>query len=476
MLALIVRRLISLIPVLLVVSFVVFMLVGAGPGRRRHDRRRRGQRHAGADRRGARGARPRPSRARALRRLARRRGAARLRDARTSTQGGPTIAEEIKERSRCRSGSRSPASSWRSSSAIPLGILSGMRPGAVVDRASVTGTSIGLAIPNFVVAFFLITVFAIDLDWFPALGYTQVRGEPARSGCGRSRCRRSRSACSRRRRSRGRPAPRSSTCCSRTTCAPRSRSARARGSTVVKYAFKNAAIPTVTVLGLQLAGLLGGVVIIEQIFSIPGLGTYMLRALTLPDVPVIQAVTHHLRRDLRGDQPGRRHQLRLPQPAGARVVSRRDRSGPFPDDARRAIPRLVEDAGIAFDEGVVAHADAEPVAAGVQATAPRQAGDRRARVPRCSSDRRGDLRAARRAARPRTRSSSGRRSRDAELRTHPLGTDDLGRDTFSRIIYGARGVAALRVPDRVRRAALRGAHRAARRASAVAAPTTSSCG
>jgi peptide/nickel transport system permease protein len=61
--------------------------------------------------------------------------------------------------------------------------------------------------------------------------------------------------------------------------------------TVVKYAFKNAAIPTVTVLGLQLAALIGGVVIIEQIFSIPGLGTYMLRALTLPDVPVIQAVT-----------------------------------------------------------------------------------------------------------------------------------------------------------------------------------------
>ena len=61
--------------------------------------------------------------------------------------------------------------------------------------------------------------------------------------------------------------------------------------TVVKYAFKNAAIPAVTVLGLQLSGLLGGVVIIEQIFSIPGLGTYMLRALSAPDVPVIQAVT-----------------------------------------------------------------------------------------------------------------------------------------------------------------------------------------
>ena len=60
---------------------------------------------------------------------------------------------------------------------------------------------------------------------------------------------------------------------------------------MVKYAFKNAAIPTVTVLGLQLATLIGGVVIIEQIFSIPGMGQYMLRALTLPDVPVIQGVT-----------------------------------------------------------------------------------------------------------------------------------------------------------------------------------------
>ena len=59
----------------------------------------------------------------------------------------------------------------------------------------------------------------------------------------------------------------------------------------MKYAFKNASIPTVTVLGLQLSGLLGGVVIIEQIFSIPGLGTYMLAALSAPDVPVIQAVT-----------------------------------------------------------------------------------------------------------------------------------------------------------------------------------------
>ena len=75
---------------------------------------------------------------------------------------------------------------------IPLGILAGMRPGGVVDRVSVTGTSFGLAIPNFVLAFLLIQVFALNLGWFPALGYTKFT-ETRSAGSGRSRCRRSRS-------------------------------------------------------------------------------------------------------------------------------------------------------------------------------------------------------------------------------------------------------------------------------------------
>ena len=173
---------------------------------------------------------------------------------------------------------------------IPLGILSGMRPGARIDRASVTGTSIGLAIPSFVVALFLITAFALDRNWFPALGYTPFGEDPwewLRSitlpalsigvFAGASIARQVRAAI---------------------IDALQSNYIRTAlsvgtptGKTVVKYAFKNAAIPAVTVLGLQLSGLLGGVVIIEQIFSIPGLGTYLLRALSAPDVPVIQAVT-----------------------------------------------------------------------------------------------------------------------------------------------------------------------------------------
>jgi peptide/nickel transport system permease protein len=54
---------------------------------------------------------------------------------------------------------------------------------------------------------------------------------------------------------------------------------------------KNAAIPAVTVLGLQLSTLLGGAVVIERIFSIPGLGSYLIAGINSYDIPVIQGVT-----------------------------------------------------------------------------------------------------------------------------------------------------------------------------------------
>jgi peptide/nickel transport system permease protein len=62
------------------------------------------------------------------------------------------------------------------------------------------------------------------------------------------------------------------------------------GRVVMKHAMKNAAIPVVTVLGLQIGFMLGGTVLIEQIFSIPGIGPYFIRAVTSFDVPVIQGV------------------------------------------------------------------------------------------------------------------------------------------------------------------------------------------
>jgi len=60
---------------------------------------------------------------------------------------------------------------------------------------------------------------------------------------------------------------------------------------VGKHALKNAAIPAVTILGLQIGYLLGGAVIVEQIFALPGLGTYFIRGVLSSDLPVIQGVT-----------------------------------------------------------------------------------------------------------------------------------------------------------------------------------------
>ena len=292
MLGMIARRLLSLIPVLLVVSFVVFMLVELVPG--------------DAATTVAGGVNATPEQIAEVREelgldrpVLERYGdwlvdAVQLDFGTLVPQPRPaatTVAEDIELRLPVSLGLALAGLFVAIIIGVPLGILAGMRPGAAVDRSSVTGTSFGLAIPNFVLAFLLITGVRDQPRLVPRARLHQVHRRPARVALEDHAAGDRRSACSRPHRSPARPAPRSSTCCSRTTSAPRSRWDGTRRTTVVKYAFKNAAIPTVTVLGLQLAALIGGVVIIEQIFSIPGLGTYMLRALTLPDVPVIQAVT-----------------------------------------------------------------------------------------------------------------------------------------------------------------------------------------
>src|SRR5215213_3903832 len=292
MLGMIARRLLSLIPVLLVVTFVVYMLVELVPG------------DAATSVAGGVNATPekiaevredlgldRP----VLERYVTWLGDAVQLDFGKSYQSynnvaAQDVAEEIRERIPVSVGLALAGLFVAFVIGIPLGILAGMRPGGVVDRLSVTGTSFGLAIPNFVLAFFLIQVFALSLDWLPAQGYTKFSDDPSAwlesiilpaLSLGVI------AAASVARQTRAALIDVLQSNYVRTAFAVGTGTRR----TVVKYAFKNASIPTVTVLGLQLAALIGGVVIIEQIFVIPGLGSYMLRALTLPDVPVIQAVT-----------------------------------------------------------------------------------------------------------------------------------------------------------------------------------------
>lgn len=172
---------------------------------------------------------------------------------------------------------------------IPTGLLAGMRPGSRLDRALMFGTTLGIALPNFWLAIMLVTVFSVNLGWFPAIGFDRITDDPLgwlESVILPSFALGILVAASVARQLRAELADVMQSNFIRTMWA--------KGGTprvvIGKHAFKNASIPAITVIGLQLGGLLGGTVLIEQIFSIPGLGTYVLRAIYAQDLPVIQGV------------------------------------------------------------------------------------------------------------------------------------------------------------------------------------------
>lgn len=173
---------------------------------------------------------------------------------------------------------------------VPAGIVAGMKAGTRLDRGLIFGTTLGIAVPNFWLAMVLILVFAVNLGWFPAIGFTRLTESPwdwLRSLVLPSLALGTFVAASVARQLRGELADVMQRSYVRTAWA-KGGSARL---VVGKHALKNAAIPAVTVIGLQMGGLIGGTVILEQIFSIPGLGTYLLQAITSSDMPVIMGVT-----------------------------------------------------------------------------------------------------------------------------------------------------------------------------------------
>jgi peptide/nickel transport system permease protein len=172
---------------------------------------------------------------------------------------------------------------------IPLGILSGVRPGGSVDIGARAFSTLGLAIPSFWLAVLLVSIFAVHWKIFPPTGYVSITS----SFTGWLQCivlpsvtlgllvaasvaRQLRAALI------------------DTLESPYIRAAWAKGGTrrsvVLRHGLKNAAMPAITVFGVQIGYLLGGAVIVEQIFSIPGLGSYMLTGITEHDLPVVQGV------------------------------------------------------------------------------------------------------------------------------------------------------------------------------------------
>jgi len=172
---------------------------------------------------------------------------------------------------------------------IPVGILAGTRPGSLVDRAITVGASLGVAVPDFFLGTALVVLFAVQRDWLPSIGYTDLSESPVEwaqhllmpwIALGVS------TSATLARQVRG----------SMIEVLDQDyvRTARAKGLTerqvLGKHALKNALTPALTIIGLQFAYLLGGTFIIEEIFSLPGLGSYMLEAITSRDLPVIQGV------------------------------------------------------------------------------------------------------------------------------------------------------------------------------------------
>ncbi|QGG93912.1 ABC transporter permease [Actinomarinicola tropica] len=172
---------------------------------------------------------------------------------------------------------------------IPLGVAVAYKAGSLFDRG-VTAVTFGLlSIPNFVLALFLIIVFAVELGWFPATGWTRLSDSVPDS-------------------LRGAFLPSLSLAIGNVAVLTRLLRtdmiatlqedhvvmAKAKGLPTRQILFRHALRPSsfslMTVLGLQVAALLSGTVIIEQIFALPGLGRLLLDRITNRDYIMVQGL------------------------------------------------------------------------------------------------------------------------------------------------------------------------------------------
>jgi peptide/nickel transport system permease protein len=173
--------------------------------------------------------------------------------------------------------------------AITLGVLAAWKAGSLLDRGVMALAVTGFSVPVFVVGYLLVYVFAIELKWLPVQGYRPIAegfwpwlerlilpsvalGLAYLALIARI---------------------------TRTTmlevlAEDYIRTADAKGVAtrpmLLKHALKNAAVPIVTIVGIGVALLIGGVVITETVFNIPGIGRLVVDAITRRDYPIIQGV------------------------------------------------------------------------------------------------------------------------------------------------------------------------------------------
>lgn len=173
---------------------------------------------------------------------------------------------------------------------VGIGVVAALRAGSLTDRGLSVSTALGLSVPDFWVGIILLNVLAVSFGWFPVISWTppdrdtlawlhglvlpclalgltgsaiiarQMRGAMLEA-----------------------------------LDAPYVQTLRAIGTSrrtiVMKYVVKNAFVPVLTVVGFLTVMMLGGTFVIEQVFTIPGVGSLMLDAVSRKDMPVVQGVT-----------------------------------------------------------------------------------------------------------------------------------------------------------------------------------------
>jgi peptide/nickel transport system permease protein len=173
--------------------------------------------------------------------------------------------------------------------AVSFGVLAAWKVGSWVDRLLMVVSVIGFSVPVFVVGYMLIYVFSISLRWLPVQGYSPIdqglwpwfeRLILPSIALGLAYV--------------ALIARITRTAMLDVLAEDYIRTARAKGvatrSMLLKHALKNAGVPIVTVIGIGVALLIGGVVITETVFNIPGVGRLVVDAISKRDYPIIQGV------------------------------------------------------------------------------------------------------------------------------------------------------------------------------------------
>jgi peptide/nickel transport system permease protein len=173
--------------------------------------------------------------------------------------------------------------------AVPAGIIAGMRPNSIIDRAISGFVTMGMALPPFVLGIVLVAIFAVRLNWLPAQGFVDFSENPSKNltlvvlpsltlaiVAAAPILRFLRASIL------------------ETLQSPYIRTAEGKGllwrQVVLRHALPNALVPTVTVIGLIVGNMLGGVVVIEYVFGWQGLGALAVDSVLKRDYAVLQSV------------------------------------------------------------------------------------------------------------------------------------------------------------------------------------------